>query len=113
MVHFHSTTLATLLCINTDLLGRRHYLELKPAIFENRSVAPGHCALDFYGATDGIDRTRKFDKSAVTREVDEFAAASLEGSESTFLVIARQRAVAGDIGRHDSSRSKLAQRRSV
>jgi hypothetical protein len=61
-----------------------------------------HCALDFYGTTDGVDRTRKFHKSAVTPSlddaatmfgnlgVDQFRAASLEGSESAFLVIAHQ-----------------------
>jgi hypothetical protein len=37
--------------------------------------------------------------------IDEFATASLERSESTFLVNAHQPAVAGNIGREDGSRA--------
>ena len=89
--------------------------EFDPPIFGNCSVALCHGALDFHGATNGIDRARKFDKSTVTcglddtaamfrnLGIDKFAAVSFERCEGTFLIIAHQAAVAGNIGREDGS----------
>jgi hypothetical protein len=72
-------------------------------------------ALDFHGTTGCVDRARKFDQRTIPRGlydtaaifrdlgIDQFAAASLERRESSFLVIAHQAAIAGDIGREDGS----------
>ena len=83
--------------------------ELDPAILRNGCIAFSHGTLDFHGATGCVDRTRKFDQSAVARGfdhtaamfrnlgIDQFAAASLERCESTFLVSTHQAAIACNI----------------
>src|SRR5262245_49273621 len=84
-------------------------------VFGNVDVALGHRALDFHGATHGIDRACKFDQCPVARGlddtaamfgdfgIDKFAPARLERSKSAFFVDAHQPAVAGDIGCEDGS----------
>jgi hypothetical protein len=86
------------------------HAELNPTIFGNGGVALGHNALDFHGASHGIDSARKFDQDTVARglddtaamlcdiRVDEFAPVRRERCESTFLVNAHKPAVSGDIG---------------
>ena len=93
--------------------------ELDPAIFGNGGVALGHAALDFHGATHGIDCARKLDQRTVARGfddaaavfgdlgIDEFATVGLERSESAFLVDAHQAAVASNVGCEDSGQSSF------
>jgi hypothetical protein len=87
--------------------------ELDSTIFGNGGVSLDHCALDFHGAAHSIDSACEFhqgtipsgldDAAAVLGDlgIDEFATASLERSESAFLVNTHQAAVTGDIGRED------------
>src|SRR5262249_4377075 len=89
--------------------------EFDPAIFGDGSVTRGHGTLDFDGATNGINRAWKFNQGPVTCSfddttailsnlgIDQFAAASLERRESSFLVSSHQAAVTGNIGREDGS----------
>ena len=85
--------------------------EFDAANFGNGGVALGHGTLDFHGTTGCVDRARKFHQSTVTRGlddtaaifrhrgIDQFAATSLKGRESTFFINAHQAAIACYVGR--------------
>jgi hypothetical protein len=87
--------------------------EFDPAIFGHVRVVLDHGPLDFHGATNCINRTRKFDQNAVAHGfedtppmfrqawINQFAATGLEGGERTLLVPAHETAVAGDVGRQN------------
>jgi len=105
--------------IDDDVADIDTHAKLNPTIFGNGGVALGHNALDFHGASHGVDSAREFDQGTVARglddtaamlcdfRVDEFAPVRRERCESAFFVNAHKPAVSSDIGREDSGQPPL------
>ncbi|OWK22794.1 hypothetical protein AJ87_45680 [Rhizobium yanglingense] len=77
----------------------------------HRDIAFRHAALDLDGAAHGLDHTRELDQHPIAGGldnppavfvdlwVDQSTPMRLQLGERTFLVVAHQPAVAGDVGR--------------